>query len=235
MEEFYTYIIAIAVVYYLMATLTEFDFLISPLTLGLPYGLFAWGLSGYLGTEEPAAFGLGFGFTYGVITILYIFMTSSGSIQKMYLLKDGEVTINIFPNKFGEIKVKNGESFDFLQAKAVGITKPIVKGSFVKIEKFTGPTAFVTSEYESIEIDDNRGTLTKGITSFIRLLLPRPKISGVCMICYGTLTRSKEGTKCPNCDAVAHFEHIEDWLKMKKKCPNCKTTLNMSGRILELA
>ena len=50
-----------------------------------------------------------------------------------------------------------------------------------------------------------------------------------CIICYGQIKSDSEGAiwKCPHCGKVAHFEHVEQWIQQKQKCPVCRQPVHL--------
>ncbi|MHA2092189.1 MAG: hypothetical protein ACW98K_15155 [Candidatus Kariarchaeaceae archaeon] len=224
-DVFYSVILGIGLFYFVIALFSDLEFLMGTFSLGLPYGLLGWGILGLLDSGEPFAFGIGFLFPFLAISAMYTYTTSSGKILEEFLFKEGIVTIPITPKKKGEIKVSSRNSNEFLIATAENISKPIPKGENVRIIDIEGVIAQVTTDLSTIKTINRRSTLYNSIFRVIQFLAPRPSISGICMVCYAGLIRSKQGIKCPNCNQVAHKEHIRDWLLIKQTCPNCRTGL----------
>jgi predicted RNA-binding Zn-ribbon protein involved in translation (DUF1610 family) len=50
-----------------------------------------------------------------------------------------------------------------------------------------------------------------------------------CIICYGQIKSDSEVAiwKCPHCGKVAHFEHVENWIQQKQKCPVCRQPVHL--------
>ncbi len=44
-----------------------------------------------------------------------------------------------------------------------------------------------------------------------------------CIICQGLVKRGDNILECPNCNNLAHKDHMLQWLKIKEECPICKT------------
>ena len=47
----------------------------------------------------------------------------------------------------------------------------------------------------------------------------------ICMICKLFLKDAKDILQCPKCESLYHREHLEKWVKTKKKCPVCSQEL----------
>lgn len=50
-----------------------------------------------------------------------------------------------------------------------------------------------------------------------------------CTVCGKDIEIFDEISGCPICQAKAHREHFVDWVKVKKSCPVCKKSLNISS------
>ncbi|MHA2251643.1 MAG: hypothetical protein ACXAD7_14865 [Candidatus Kariarchaeaceae archaeon] len=229
---FYIILTGLGLTYFIIAAFSDIDFLIGRFSLGLPYGLLGWGVLGFLSTEEPFGFLLGFLLPFFAIGLIYYYTTSSGKKMEELLFQEGTVNIAIAPNKKGEVKVPHGNGFDFYVAAAENISKPIPKSSKVKIINIDGVVVFVTTDLTKIKKLDKRSDFYNRMFRIIQFLAPRPKISGTCMICYGGLIKSKLGIRCPYCQQVAHKQHLKEWLELKEKCPNCRTQLDWKGEKL---
>ncbi len=57
---------------------------------------------------------------------------------------------------------------------------------------------------------------------------------GNCAICKLPITKYQDYLKLPCCKALAHKEHILEWLKIKGTCPHCKTRIKWNGNKLLL-
>ncbi|MBD3192773.1 MAG: hypothetical protein GF308_19190 [Candidatus Heimdallarchaeota archaeon] len=44
----------------------------------------------------------------------------------------------------------------------------------------------------------------------------------ICSVCKRKIYSGAEVGACPNCKALAHLNHIKEWLKSIGSCPNCK-------------
>lgn len=45
-----------------------------------------------------------------------------------------------------------------------------------------------------------------------------------CIICFGLIKLDTQEFiwKCPHCGKLAHFDHVESWIREKHKCPVCR-------------
>ena len=231
-DLFYFVMTGLGVAYFLIAAFTDIEVLIGKLSLGLPYSLIGWGVTGLFNTGEPYAFLIGFLFPFISISAIYYYTTSSGKLMEDLLFKQGIVTIPIKPEKKGEIKIKRQSGYDFYVAAAENISKPITKGTEVKIIDVDGVVSYVSSDLDGLKRLDKRSDLYNYLFKIIQILTPRPRISGTCIVCYGGLIKSKQGIKCPFCSQVAHVDHMRDWLAIKEKCPHCRTNLDWKGEKL---
>ena len=47
-----------------------------------------------------------------------------------------------------------------------------------------------------------------------------------CMICHKVIGPGDVFTACPNCEQLAHLEHMQHWLSIKRVCPHCQQYLS---------
>ena len=47
-----------------------------------------------------------------------------------------------------------------------------------------------------------------------------------CIVCRGLIKKEETVIECPNCNNVAHEDHMEQWMKIKQECPICKTKVS---------
>jgi hypothetical protein len=47
-----------------------------------------------------------------------------------------------------------------------------------------------------------------------------------CMICHKVIGPKEVFTACPNCEQLAHLEHMQHWLSIKTVCPHCQQYLS---------
>lgn len=228
-DEFYSMLLVVGLLYFVISKLIETDFLLGPYSLGVPYGLIGWGLIGLISGDGFYSFFLGFLFVYSFITSMHLYLSVHHSRHEKYYLKQGEVTIPIKPDKIGEIKIVRNGGFDFLGAWAENITKPIGKGDSVRIVGLDGVMAIVSTDHKELELENKFSSFYNRISKIVRLLSVKSKYTGTCMICYGNLHKSKRAVECPSCGSIAHSDHMKEWLEIRSKCPNCRTKLKFEG------
>ncbi|OLS20160.1 MAG: hypothetical protein HeimC2_38500 [Candidatus Heimdallarchaeota archaeon LC_2] len=228
-NEFYSSILIVGLIYFAFSRLVDADILLGPYSLGIPYGLIGWGMSGLLSENGVSSFLWGFLFIYASITAMYLYLTVHHSRHEKYLLKLGEVTIPIKPDKIGEIRIHRDGGYDFLSAYAKNIDKTIEKGDSVRVIDFDGVVAVVSTDQQKIVLENKFSRFYNQISKAVQLLLVKSRYSGVCMVCYGNINKSKKAIKCPSCGSIAHSDHLKDWLDIRSKCPNCRTKLKLEG------
>lgn len=227
--DIYLIILFLGLAYFILSAFFNLEVLLGHYSLGVPYALVGWGIIGLLTMKEPTSFLLGFLVIWISISTIYLFLTSYTSSYEKYYLKPGVVTIPIKPDKFGEIKISRDGGFDFLQAKASNLVKPIIKGETVRIIELEGTKAIVSIDYTEIELENTFSKWYNRMAGLIRLLTIKSKYSGVCTVCYGNVKGSRDAVKCPSCDSIAHFDHLKEWVDMKSSCPNCRSKLKVEG------
>ncbi len=47
-----------------------------------------------------------------------------------------------------------------------------------------------------------------------------------CTVCQGLIKKGDRVSECPNCNNVAHDDHMEQWMRIKSECPICKTKVS---------
>jgi transcription initiation factor IIE alpha subunit len=47
-----------------------------------------------------------------------------------------------------------------------------------------------------------------------------------CTVCQGLIRKGDRISECPNCNNVAHDDHMEQWMRIKSECPICKTRVS---------
>ncbi|MHA2028201.1 MAG: hypothetical protein ACW99A_11160 [Candidatus Kariarchaeaceae archaeon] len=233
--EIYITILIIGGAYLLISAILDLEILLGHFSLGLPYALIGWGVIGLVTNNEPNSFIWGFLFIWISISAMYLYLSSYTSSYEKYYLKSAVVTIPIKPGKIGEIKVSRGEGFDFLPAKASNIIKPIGKNETVRIIELEGVNAHVSVDYKEIRLENTFSKFYNRIATFLRLLTIKSKHSGVCIVCYGNIKGSKNFTKCPSCDSIAHKDHMIDWLDIRKTCPHCRSEIEFKGTKLTMS
>ena len=126
-NEFYSTLLIVGLIYFVFSRLIDADILLGPYSLGIPYGLIGWGLIGILIEKEPSSLIWGFVFVYITITAMHLYLSVHHSQREKYLLKEGEVTIPIIPDKVGEIRISIDGGYDFLGAYSKNIEKTVTK------------------------------------------------------------------------------------------------------------
>ncbi|MFQ5981675.1 MAG: hypothetical protein ACE5OZ_26310, partial [Candidatus Heimdallarchaeota archaeon] len=46
-----------------------------------------------------------------------------------------------------------------------------------------------------------------------------------CSVCKLPIEKEELTSTCPNCGAVSHYEHLQEWLHIRPSCPHCKVNL----------
>lgn len=228
-SEIYLYLLFAGLIYFTISQILDIDILLGSYSLGVPYGLIGWGAIGLSTNNEPSSFLLGFLLIYSSITGMFLYLSVHDSRHEKYFLKEGEVTIPIQPEKIGEIRVQREGGYDFLGALAYNIVKPILKGETVRIIDLEGVMAVVSTDYQEIVLENQFSNFYNRISKAVQLLSIKAKYSGICMICYGNINKSKNAVKCPSCDSIAHLDHMKEWLDIRSKCPNCRTKLKLEN------
>ncbi len=228
-DEIYLSLLLVGLIYFTISKLVDADVLLGTYSLGIPYGLVGWGVIGLSTNNEPSSFIWGFLLIYSSITSMFLYLSVHHSRHEKYFLKQGEVTIPIKPEKIGEIRVKREGGYDFLGAIAHNIVKPILKGDTVRIVELDGVMAVVSTDHQEIVLENKFSNVYNRISKAVQFLSVKTKHSGVCMICYGNINKSKKAVKCPSCDSIAHSDHMKEWLDIRSKCPNCRTKLSLDN------
>ncbi|MCY3414867.1 MAG: hypothetical protein INQ03_24670 [Candidatus Heimdallarchaeota archaeon] len=233
---FYWSVLGIGILYLFIAFFSDLEFLVGRFFFGLPYALLSWGILGLLGTSDLNAFLVGFLPVLIILGLLYTMLHSEGFDPQNLILHEGivNVAIPVKDTHRGEIRVEDNGTNRFLVAKAYDpINKPIPKGSKVRIIEVEGQIALVSEEIQIPKGKSPSQRKSDGLFRFINSITPKSKVTGVCMICFGQLISSRKGFTCPSCQAVAHIFHIDEWVKIKGYCPNCRTNLSFdNGKII---
>jgi hypothetical protein len=165
--------------------------------------------------------------------LLYISLEHQFKLVDEILLREGIVTIGIYPNQKGEIKIKQPYGDQFYIAKAENILKPIPKGVKTYVIGVEDNIAIVQENFPA-KLEQRNISKTKSVLYKIRQwITPNRKISSPCMICFGLIKRSRGSIECPNCEGHAHKDHLLIWLENRNVCPNCKIALHWDGYSLQ--
>jgi len=60
-----------------------------------------------------------------------------------------------------------------------------------------------------------------------KVYMDKNEIVGTCIICHLSINSSDEIVQCPNCGVKAHKSHFLEWLKIKGRCPFCKSKIQI--------
>ena len=55
--------------------------------------------------------------------------------------------------------------------------------------------------------------------------IAQENLTDLCSICSNKILKNEIYVICPTCKAPAHSSHLNEWLKIKSVCPNCKKKL----------
>lgn len=232
----YHYILLIfGILLFILSLFTDIEIIFGKFSFAFQYSLLLWPIVYFIGNEEPSAFLYGFVIPFIIILIVYTAMTTGGVEYHNFILKEARVTVPIPTNilKTGEVTFEYDGGTTFLQAKSdQELLKPIPKDTMIRILGFEGQVALVSTEIKLLERTPN--ALNVVILNVLEKITPKARISGTCMICFGSLVNSSEGVKCPACKSVAHRDHMEAWVDIKNKCPHCRKEIKLVKRKLKI-
>ena len=229
---FYIIILGLGILYYIISILTDFEFIQGHFKLGIPYSMMIWGIFGLMGMNPYLSFIVGFILPMILFGLLYNLLDTPPDDLNVLLFQIARVTIPIpTENKMrGEITLHYDGGSRFLVAKGEdNLKKEIPKNTSVRIIDFIDDIAIVTSDVNTIHLPQKNHIVKNNVFKFLKYLIPSRRYSGYCMICYGSLNKSKRNLKCPVCKNIAHEGHFASWLSIKSFCPNCRTNLSYNN------
>jgi hypothetical protein len=233
--DYHYILLIVGILLFILSLFSDIEIIFGRVSFAFQYSLLLWPIVYFIGTEEPSAFLYGFIIPFIVIFLVYTAMTTGGVEYHNFILKEARVTvpIPIDINKTGEVTFEYDGGTLFLQAKSDHeLLKPIPKDTMIRILGFEGQMALVSTEIKLIERSPN--VIRVGILNVLEKITPKARISGTCMICFGSLVHSTEGVKCPACKSVAHKDHMEAWVDIKNKCPHCRREVKLEKHKIKL-
>ncbi len=233
--DYHYILLIVGVLLFILSLFTDIEIIFGRLSFAFQYSLLLWPIVYFIGIEEPQAFLFGFVIPFIVIFMVYSAMTTGGIEYHDFILKEARVSVPIPTNllKSGEVTFEYDGGTIFLQAKAdQEILKPIPKDSMIRILGFEGQIAIVATEIKLL--DRTPHAVRVVVLNILERITPKARISGTCMVCFGSLVNSSEGVKCPACKSVAHKEHMQAWVNIKNNCPNCRKEVKLVKHKLKL-
>ena len=233
--DYHYILLIVGILLFILSLFTDIEIIFGKISFAFQYSLLLWPIVYFIGTEEPQAFLFGFVIPFIVIFAVYTAMTTGGIDYHKFILKEARVSVPIPTNllKTGEITFEYDGGTLFLQAKSdQELLKPIAKDTMIRILGFDGQVALVATEIKLL--DRTPHAFRVAILNILEKITPKARISGTCMVCFGSLVNSSEGVKCPGCKSVAHKDHMRAWIDIKNNCPHCRREVKLTKHKIKL-
>ncbi|NHJ49964.1 MAG: hypothetical protein FK733_19385 [Asgard group archaeon] len=184
--------------------------IISFVVIGLVFGV-----EGIQGDSDFSMVIMGVMFAAGLVVLIVILIIYFSFRERSKLQKGDDEKIPSEPLRVSVkrfFRRKRKESLESSQS-----TIPVSDRSYGRF----GPGSQSTNEIESqLNVTISKTEIDKKINLEQYITRLESNIEN-CSICKLTLDSKDTIVKCPKCNSVFHFEHLEYWLETNDKCPVC--------------